>query len=258
MALTHGTLRERLSEGRTLSGIIVFTGSPVVVELAAAAGLDYVILDMEHSALDVPGAAHLLRAADASGIAAFVRIPSVDRGLVTRLLDLGAAGIVLPHANADNSRELVRAMRYAPEGERGACQITRAAGYTRGNWERHATRSNRELMSIALIEDAPTLRDFETLAAMPGLDVYFVGPTDLSIALGVPGATFDEPKLGEALDQVVAATRKHGKTAMTLLGNNLDPEYGRRIAARGVRMIALGTDADLFMAAIARAGATNW
>ena len=258
MPLTPNRVRERLAAGRTVCGILVFTGSPMVVELAAAAGLDFVILDMEHSALDVSGAAHLLRAADASGITAFVRIPGVDRGLVTKLLDLGASGIVLPHANVESCRELLLAMRYAPEGERGACQITRAAGYTRGEWERHATRSNRELMSIALIEDAPTLRDFETLAAMPGLDVYFVGPTDLSIALGVPGATFDDPKLGQALDQVVAAARKHGKTAMTLVGNNLDPDYGRRVAQRGVRMIALGTDADLFTEAIGRFDAANW
>ena len=91
-----------------------------------------------------------------------------------------------------------------------------------------------------------------TLAAMPGLDVFFVGPTDLSISLGVPGATFDDPGMGAALETVVAATRRHGKHAMTLIGNNLDVEYGRRIARRGVRMIVLGTDGDLFVDAIRR------
>ena len=111
MPLTPNRVRERLASGRTVSGILVFTGSPMVVELAAAAGLDFVILDMEHSALDVSGAAHLLRAADASGITAFVRIPGVDRGLVTKLLDLGASGIVLPHANVESCRELLLAMR---------------------------------------------------------------------------------------------------------------------------------------------------
>jgi 2-keto-3-deoxy-L-rhamnonate aldolase RhmA len=90
------------------------------------------------------------------------------------------------------------------------------------------------------------------MAAMPGLDVFFVGPTDLSISLGVPGATFDDPKMSAALDSVVAATRRHGKYAMTLIGNNLDVEYGRRIARRGVQMIVLGTDGDLFVDAIKR------
>jgi len=252
MPLARGRIRQRLADGRSVAGIIVFTGSPVVVEVAAAAGLDFVILDMEHSALDLSGAAHLLRAADAAGITAFVRIPSIDRGLITRLLDLGAAGIVLPHANAQNCRELVEAMRYPPEGTRGACQITRAAGYVRGDWESHALRANTELMAIALIEDASTLRDFDALAGMPGIDAYFVGPTDLSIALGVPGASFDDPRLGAALDTVVEATRRRGKVAMTLIGNELDSDYGKRIVKRGVKMVVLGTDVDLFMDSITR------
>jgi 2-keto-3-deoxy-L-rhamnonate aldolase RhmA len=107
-------------------------------------------------------------------------------------------------------------------------------------------------MAIALIEDAESLADFDDLAAIPGLDAYFVGPTDLSIALGVPDATFDDAKLGAALDTVVKVTRRHGKHAMTLIGNKLEPAYGARIAARGVQIIVLGTDVDLFMNAITR------
>jgi 4-hydroxy-2-oxoheptanedioate aldolase len=252
MQLMQNRVRERLAAGAVVTGVLVFTGSPVVVELSAAAGLDFVILDMEHSALDLTGAAHLMRAADASGITPLVRIPQVDPGLITKLLDLGAAGIVLPHANRESCAALVNAMRYPPQGERGACQITRAAGYLRGDWDTYATRANRELMAIALIEDAASLRDFDALAAMPGIDAYFVGPTDLSIALGVPGASFDEPKLAQALDTVVAATRRHGKFAMTLIGNRLDMDYGRSIARRGVQIIVLGTDADMYVNSVTR------
>ena len=248
--MIQNPLRARLRSGTVVQGIIVFTASPMTVELAAAAGLDFVILDMEHSALDIAGAAHLVRAADASGITAFVRVPDVDRGLIVRLLDLGAAGIVLPHASEVSCAALVQAMRYAPDGSRGACQITRSAGYRRGQWESYAARANREVMAIALIEDAATLRNIESVAAMPGVDVCFVGPTDLSIALGVPGASFDDPALGAALDTVVDATRRHGKVAMTLLGNRLEPAYGARLAERGVQMVVLGTDADLFTYAL--------
>jgi 4-hydroxy-2-oxoheptanedioate aldolase len=243
-------VRERLAAGAAVHGVIVFTASAVIVELAAAGGLDFLILDMEHSALDVPGAAHLFRAADASGITAFVRVPNVDRGLITRLLDLGASGIVLPHATHATCSELLKAMRYAPDGERGACQITRAAGYKRGDWNTYAARANRESMAIALIEDAATLEDIEALAAMPGLDAYFVGPTDLSIALGVPGASFDDPALGAALQKVVEVTRRHGKFAMTLLAGKPDAGYAQRLIERGIRIIVLGTDADLFLHAV--------
>ena len=130
--------------------------------------------------------------------------------------------------------------------------ITRAAGYVRGGWDAYAERANREVMAIPLLEEADSIADFETLAAMPGLDVFFVGPTDLSISLGVPGATFDDPTMSAALDQVVATTLHHGKYAMTLIGNNLEVEYGRRVAKRGVQVIVLGTDGDLFVDAIKR------
>jgi len=108
------------------------------------------------------------------------------------------------------------------------------------------------VMAIALLEEESSIADFESLAAMPGLDVFFVGPTDLSISLGVPGATFDDPKMSAALDTVVASARRHGKYAMTLIGNNLEVEYGKRVARRGVHLIVLGTDGDLFADAIKR------
>jgi 2-keto-3-deoxy-L-rhamnonate aldolase RhmA len=143
-------------------------------------------------------------------------------------------------------------MRFAPDGDRGACQITRAAGYVRGGWNDYAARANRELMAIALLEEKESIADLDALAAMPGLDAFFVGPTDLSVSLGVPGATFDDPKMSAALDTVVAITRRHGKHAMTLIGNNLNVDYGRAIAKRGVQIIVLGTDGDLFVDAIKR------
>lgn len=251
MPLRRNAVKQRLAAGQTVVGILVFTASPMVVEIAAAGGLDFVILDMEHSAVDMDRAGHLIRAADASGITAFVRVPEVDHALINKLLNLGASGIVLPHANRANCVDLLKAMRYAPEGDRGACQITRAAGYVRGNWNDYAGTANEEVMAIALVEDAATLVDFEAFAALEGVDAYFLGPTDLSIALGVPGVTFDDPVMAAALEQVVAAARRHRKYAMTLVGNNLDPGYANRVAQRGVQMIVLGTDADLFAKAIA-------
>jgi 2-keto-3-deoxy-L-rhamnonate aldolase RhmA len=243
-------IRQRLAEGETVTGMILFTGSPMMIEMMAAADVDFVIIDMEHSALDLDRAAHCIRAADASGVTPFVRVPEVDSALIKKLLNLGAAGIALPHANRENCAALLNAMRYAPEGERGACPMVRAAGYTRGDWNAYANRANRETMAIPLLEDAASIADFDALAAMPGLDVYFIGPTDLSISLGVPGATFDEPKMRAALEKVVAAAKRHGKYVMTTIGNKLDIEYGRDIAKRGVQLIVYGTDADLFVDAM--------
>lgn len=240
-------IRAALARGDTVTGIILFSGSPMITELAAAAGVDFVIIDMEHSALDLGQCAHVIRAADAAGITPFVRVPEVDQNLILKLLNMGAAGIAVSHATRDNCAAALKAVRYAPEGGRGACAIVRSAGYAPGDWDAHVRNANDEVMVIPLIEDKATLEDFEAMAAMPGLEMFFIGPTDLSIALGVPHATFDEPKMSAALEKVVAAARKHGKYVMTTIGNKPDPDYGRSVRRRGVQAIVLGTDGHLFL-----------
>ncbi len=248
-------IRAALARGDTVTGIILFSGSPMITELAAAAGVDFVIIDMEHSALDLDRCAHVIRAADAAGITPFVRVPTVDPALIVKLLNMGAAGITVPHATRDNCARALAAVRYAPDGERGACTIVRSAGYAPGDWAAHVKQSNSEVMVIPLIEDRSTLEDFEALAAMPGLEVFFIGPTDLSIALGVPHATFDDPKMSAALDRVVTAARKHGKFVMTTIGNKPDPAYGQAVRRRGVQAVVLGTDGHLFLDACRRLNA---
>jgi 2-keto-3-deoxy-L-rhamnonate aldolase RhmA len=247
MTSRKNPVRSALARGETVTGLILFSGSPMITELAAAAGLDFVIIDMEHSALDFDTCAHIIRAADAAGITPFVRIADVGRTLILKLMNMGAAGIAISHATRENCALALDYARYAPAGERGACAIVRSAGYAPGDWDAHVRRANDELMVIPLIEDTPTLQDFEAMAAMPGLEVFFIGPTDLSIALGVPHATFDEPKMAAALEKVVAAARKHGKHVMTTIGNKPDPVYGRSVRDRGVQAIVLGTDGHLFL-----------
>ncbi|MBI4203424.1 MAG: hypothetical protein HY527_00225 [Betaproteobacteria bacterium] len=107
-------------------------------------------------------------------------------------------------------------------------------------------------MVIPLLEDKAPIEEFDELATVPGLDVFFVGPTDLAISLGVLGATFDDPILDAALDKVIGASRRHGKYVMTMIGNCLDPDYGRAVARRGVQLIVLGTDGHLFLDACRR------
>ena len=250
-------IKRALARSEVVTGMLLFSGSPMVVEMMAAAGVDFVIIDMEHSALDLERCAHLIRAADAAGITPLVRVPEVDAALVKKVLNLGAMGIAVPHANRENCEAALRAVRYAPEGERGACPIVRAAQYTPSDWNEYARRANGEIMVIPLLEDRAVIEGFDDLVALPGLDIFFVGPTDLGISLGVPGATFDDPKLGGALDQVIAAARRHGKHVMTTIGNRLDPEYGRAVARRGVQLIVLGTDGHLFLDAVRRMNAVK-
>jgi 2-keto-3-deoxy-L-rhamnonate aldolase RhmA len=246
--MEHG-IRRALARGELVLGMMHFTGSPMIVEVMAAGGLDFTIVDMEHSPTDLGLAAHLIRAADAAGIAPFVRVPAVDPGLIKKVLNLGAQGIVIAHATRASCEAAVHAVRFAPEGDRGACPAIRAAGYAPPDWEEFARRANRETLVIPLLEDTETLGDLEKIAAMPGIDVLFLGPFDFAISAGVPGAGFDHPVIAAALDRVVALARQHGKHVMTSVGDRISTDYARRIVERGVQLISFSADALVFLRA---------
>jgi len=253
-AETHVTisLRERFSRRETLTGIIDFIGAPMVIEIIARAGIDFVIIDMEHSPMDMDRLAHLIRAADAAALAPLVRVPDVEPGLIKRVLNLAAAGIVIPHGTRQRCEALVRAARYAPEGERGACPVVRATGYWPADWNAYAAKANRDVMLLPLIEDASAIEEIESIAALPGIDGLFVGPYDLSVSVGAPGADFDHPAMSAALDQVSAACRAHGKALVTTIGDRQERDYTLRLGARGVQGMVFATDALVLLQALKR------
>jgi 4-hydroxy-2-oxoheptanedioate aldolase len=242
-------IRQALARGELVLGMMHFTGSPMIVEVMARGGLDFTIVDMEHSPTDLGLAAHLIRAADAAGITPLVRVPDVDPGLIKKVLNLGARGIVIPHATRAACEAAVQAVRFAPDGERGACPAIRAAGYAPPDWAEFADRANRETLVIPLLEDTETLGDLEKIVALPGVDILFLGPFDFAISAGVPNAGFDHPIIAAALDRVVALARSHGKYVMTSVGEKISTEYARSITRRGVQMISFSADALVFLKA---------
>jgi len=145
------TIRQKLARGETVMGMMHFTASPMIVEVMASAGLDFFIIDFEHSPIDITMAAHLVRAGDAAGIAPLLRIPDVDAGLVKKVLNLGVQGIVLPHGTRASCEALLRAVRYEPEGIRGSCPAIRQADYGPPDWKAFQTEANR-----ARLEDRPS------------------------------------------------------------------------------------------------------
>jgi len=246
------SLRERFAHGDSLTGIIGFIGAPMTVEIFARSGIDFVIIDMEHCPMDMDRLAHLIRAADAAGIAPLVRVPEADAGLIKRVLNLAAAGLVLPHATRASCEALVRAARYAPEGERGACPVVRATGYWPDDWAAYAARANREIMLLPLIENGSAIDDIEAIAATSGIDGLFVGPYDLSVSLSVPGADFSHPVMSAALDRIAVACRAYGKHIVTTIGDRQDRDYSRSLVARGVRGLVFATDALVLLQACKR------
>jgi 4-hydroxy-2-oxoheptanedioate aldolase len=247
--MIRNPLREKLDQGKTVTGMLSFIGAPMVVELMARAGLDFVVIDMEQSPLDLDRLAHIVRAADAAGIAPFVRVPELNPSLITRILNLGISGIVLPHANRERCEALVQAVLYAPDGQRGACPIVRATRYWPNNWKDYAAHANREIIIMPLLEDKEAIEDFEALAAIPGIDTFFIGPYDLSVSVGVPGAGFDHPVMSEALDKVSAIARANGKRIFTTVGDRQEKAYTQNLIERGVSGVIFATDGLVFLKA---------
>ena len=244
--MRENSVRRKLAGGETVMGMMHFTGSPMMVEVMASAGLDFFIIDFEHSPIDIGMAAHLVRAGDAAGIAPLLRIPAVDPGLVMKVLSLGVQAIVLPHGTKAICEALLQAVRYEPDGTRGSWPAIRQAGYGPPNWKEFQDQANREVLVIPLIEDPATLDEMEELAALPGVDVFFLGPFDFSVAAGVPGAGFDHPVMAQAIERMIAIAGRHGKYVMTSVGDRIDTALGRSLLDKGVRMISYSADALVF------------
>ena len=209
-------LRRRILAGETLFGTWASLDSPGSAELMGSAGLDWIVVDLEHGyATETTLMAHLT-AIEVSGAVALVRPPSGERLRIGRALDLGAAGIVVPRLDTvDQVREAVTFLRYPGGGQRGVALLTRGARLGTVN---HAgvAALNEDIVGIVQIESPSAAEAADEIAAIDGVDVLFVGPADLSHTLGVPGQFGDAGYLS-ALRRVVDACRAHGKAPGILL-----------------------------------------
>jgi 2-dehydro-3-deoxyglucarate aldolase/4-hydroxy-2-oxoheptanedioate aldolase len=180
------------------------------------AGLDWIVVDLEHgNTTEAELLAHLT-AIEAGGAAALVRPQSGERLRIGRALDMGAAGVVVPRLDTiEQVREAVTFFHYPPSGQRGVALLTRGARLGTVN---HAgvAALNQDIVGIVQIESPSAVEAADAIAAADGVDVLFVGPADLSHSLGIPGR-FQEPRYQDALQRVVAACRAHGKAPGILL-----------------------------------------
>jgi 2-dehydro-3-deoxyglucarate aldolase/4-hydroxy-2-oxoheptanedioate aldolase len=243
--LDHGRLRRRLAAGEATVGTFIGTASAVAGEVCAAAGVDWVLLDLEHGAGGEEQLRALVPAAAAYGVPTVVRVESAARIRVGRVLDLGAAGVMLPRLDsADEAAAALRHLRYPPHGDRGVATYNRACRF--GLDPDALERSDSELLGVVQIESAAALDEVEKIAALDGADVLFVGPRDLSHDLGLPGQ-FTAPGYLAALDRVRAAAAAHGK-ACGLLVN--DGAAAAAKIAEGWTFVGIGSDATLLAAAV--------
>lgn len=230
-------LKERLLQGESIVGTWLSAASGAIGELLARTGFDCVVVDTEHGAIDLGEAENLVRAVAQGGSAALIRVAGNDQALLKRALDLGPEGVIVPLVSTRQAAEdAVRFAKYPPEGVRGV-GVARAQTYGL-DLGGYLGRANREGLVAVQVEDAEALRNLDEIAAVPGLDLLFVGPFDLSASLGYPGQP-DHPAVEEALSQVLSAARREGKSAGVHVS---DGAAAARRLDQGFRLVTVATD----------------
>ena len=196
--LNRGALANAVRSGTATLGTFIGAASPLTAEVCAAAGVDWVLLDLEHGGGGEEQIRDVVPAAGSYGVPTVVRVESAARIRMGRVLDSGAAGIMLPRLDAvDEVAEAIRHLRYPPAGDRGVATYNRACRF--GLDPGALDRADDEILGIVQIESAAAVGSAEEIAKLDGVDVLFVGPRDLSHDLGVPGDTA-APAFTEAID----------------------------------------------------------
>jgi len=226
-------------------GLFCAIPASIVVELAASAGFDFVVIDLEHSLLAPQELAAMLLAARASGIAALVRVAHPAQ--VSPALDQGAEGIVFPRiGSVAQARAAVGCCRHAPLGWRGT-HATHHSGYGRDDLAAAQRRFDADTLVVLMIEDAAAVDRAAAIAAVEGVDVLLEGAADLAQSLGSPWQT-RHPRVLQALDDIAQAARSAGKLLCAL---PRQPEDRASWRSQGVRMFVLGEDRGLLRTRLA-------
>lgn len=232
------SIRERVLAGEFLCGTWLNLGSSLIAEIAGRSGFDWVLIDLEHGAGDHQALLHQLQALESTPAVPIVRVAWNEPPRFKRVLDLGASGIMVPYVNTEEeARRAVAAMRYPPHGIRGVARFNRAAGFGT-EFEEYFSTAAKRLLTITQIETAEAVQNVESIAAVDGVDVLFVGPLDLTTSLGIQ-MQFDHPDYLEALRKVAAAAERHGKGLGILLSEAAQAE---QMYEFGFRFVALGSD----------------
>lgn len=241
-------VKQQLQQGQVAFGTFVFEFNTTgIARLAAEAGAEFLVFDMEHTGWSVETIRLLLATTRGTSLMPAVRIPATEYHFVARVLDMGAAGIMIPMCeSAEQARRLVQSAKYPPVGRRGAAFGIAHDDYTGGDLAEKIESANRETLLIAQIETVAGVEQVEAIAAVEGLDVLWIGQFDLANSLGLPGQ-FEHPDFLACEERVLAACRAFGKVAGVMTG---DVSSGRKLLARGFRMIAYSGDLWIYQAAL--------
>lgn len=231
-------LKTRIRNGEAVNGCWLNLGSAITAEMVAQSGFDWVLIDLEHGLGSEKDAVNQLQALKGSNTSGIVRVEAGNAERIHRILDIGANGVMCPRiTSVKEAQVVVSALRYPPGGTRGVAKMVRATNYGRDSTE-YMKEADNTILGVIQIETKEVLDDLDAIANLEGVDVLFIGPSDLSLSLGIFGQ-LDHPVFKDAVKATINAAQKAGKATGILL---YSPEDYQRYYDQGVRFLACGAD----------------
>lgn len=229
-------LKDKMQRGEAMLGAWISLREAIAVQMACSAGYDYVCIDLQHGLADYADVAPLVQAAARTGTTPLVRVPWNEPGIIGRVLDAGALGVIIPMVNsAEEAARAVAACRYPPEGARSFGPALAATTYGGG----YVGTANRDVACIPMIETRRAVEHIDEILAVPGIDAIYVGPADLSFSYGMP-PSLDNPDEGFAatLATIIDACQRHGLVP----GIHANAALAAKRRDAGFRLITVGSD----------------
>lgn len=235
----NGVKRRVLAGERSFGTMIFEFATTGIGRIAAAAGAEFVVYDMEHTGWSIETIRGLIATTRAADTVPMVRVPATQYHLLSRPLDVGAMGLMVPMVESVEQAELiVRSTKYPPMGGRGSAFAVAHDDYAGGDVLAKMESANAEILLMAQIETAAGVENAEAIAAVDGIDVLWIGHFDLTASLGIP-AQFDHPDYLRAVERVLEACERHGKVPGIMVP---DVATGTRLLDQGFRMMAYSGD----------------
>ena len=238
-------LTRGLREGKVCLGALSISfPCPAVAQIVGQAGFSWFYFDMEHSGMPVDAIEPICSASKLAGVVPIAGSTGIADFLVSRPLDNGAMGVIAPHVgDAEETKVVVNACRYPPEGSRGMLGLGALTEFQRVDLNDWVDAMNREILASVKVESARGVENIDEIAAVPGLDAIMVGPSDLTTSLGIPGQ-FEHARFKDAMDRIAKACERNSVAWGPHVGN---PEEVKHWADRGATFMSCGFDGDLLL-----------
>lgn len=232
-------LKERLQKGECVIGTWCDIPSPSVANIIAKAGMDFLIIDMEHGPMDYKLAQEMSMAAEAAGASALIRVSSNDEPSILRSLDTGCAGIVIPHVKDVQDREkAVSFAKFKPVGQRSYNPYIRALGYSPKN---SLEQNNQNTLLTILLEDLNAINNLEEIIDSPEVDMVYLGKYDLAVSLGF-GNDINNEKVNQVMDEAIKRIVQMKKVAGCMVHSPAEIDYYKKL---GVRFLVYKVDSSI-------------